>query len=107
MGMESTLNSTDQLRSDLSNHLFQAILAFDTSTQEPAGFTLYTHSYSPNGGRFMQMTCLYARKAYQGLGLANILVKELAQIAKKEGLCKIEWDVREWNVQAKKFYDKV
>lgn len=107
-GMDlTTLNSVDQLRFELTRHLFHAILAFDASTHEPAGFALYSHKYTPNGGRLMHLSFFYAREPYRGQGLGRTLLRELAVVAKREQLCKIEWLVREENAEARRFYAKV
>jgi len=91
---------------DLSSHLFHAIIAFDSISQEPAGFTLYTIRYSPTS-RFLHMSCLYAREAHQGKGLALRLMQELAVAAEKKQLPRIQWVVKDGNVRARKFYEKV
>src|SRR4051794_39990448 len=105
--MESTLSPVAQLRADLSHHHFHSILAFNACTSEPAGFTLYTYNYTPNGGRYLDMVCIHVREAYRGRGLATMLMGVLAGIAQREGLCKVRWEVREGNTGARGFYTRL
>ena len=53
------------------------------------------------------MPFLYAREPYRGRRLGRDLLRELARIAKRKQLCKIEWVVRGENTEARRFYQKV
>jgi len=53
------------------------------------------------------MAGLYVRESYRGKGLAQSLLRELAVVAKREKISRIQWEVRAGNMRPRRFYDKV
>lgn len=53
------------------------------------------------------MEDLYVRPSFRRKGLAKRLVIELAKIAYARNIKRIQWDVLNWNKNARAFYAKV
>lgn len=53
------------------------------------------------------MEDLYVRANYRRKGLAKRLIVELAKLAQKNQIKRIQWNVLDWNESARAFYDKV
>lgn len=73
--------------------------------QKPVGFALYFYSYST----FLAKPGLYLEDLFvlpetRSLGVGKRLLSELAKIALKENLGRMEWSCLDWNERALKFY---
>jgi GNAT superfamily N-acetyltransferase len=69
------------------------------------GFALFFYNYSTFvGKKGLYLEDLYVMPAYRGRGIGKALFLELADIAKKEGCGRYEWQVLDWNTPSIEFY---
>ncbi|MEQ1572990.1 MAG: GNAT family N-acetyltransferase [Vicinamibacterales bacterium] len=74
----------------------------------PAGFALYFQNYSTFLARpGLYLEDLFVRPAYRRLGVGRALLIELAAVAGDRGCGRFEWNVLDWNVDARRFYDSL
>jgi GNAT superfamily N-acetyltransferase len=72
---------------------------------EPAGFALYFYNYSTWEGRAgVYIEDLFVRRSYRKRGIGRALFSHLADIALREDLGRIVWQVLDWNQSAIDFY---
>jgi GNAT superfamily N-acetyltransferase len=72
---------------------------------QPAGFALYFYNYSTWEGRAgLYLEDFYVRPKYRKRGIGRSLFTYLAQIALRENLGRIVWQVLDWNQSAIDFY---
>jgi GNAT superfamily N-acetyltransferase len=83
-----------------------AILAYLAS--EPAGFALYTFTFSSFLGRpGIYVEDLFVEQARRGAGIGKALLAHLARIGRERGCGRLEWSVLNWNEQAMEFYQNL
>lgn len=72
---------------------------------EVAGFAMWFYTFSTFRGRHgLFLEDLFVRSQHRGLGIGKALVAHLARRCVKEGLCRLEWMVLDWNEPAIAFY---
>lgn len=78
------------------------------SANEVVGYALYSYVYSAHQGTpFIYIDDLYVRPQERGQGIGSALLKRLAQHAKEQGCCRMEWHVFDWNDAAITFYENL
>jgi len=76
--------------------------------QKPVGFAMYSYSFSTLYAKpILYLVNIFVEPDYRHQGIANKLLVNLAQIAKEQQCCRIEWSAQEWNSTAIKFYNKI
>jgi GNAT superfamily N-acetyltransferase len=94
---------------DLNDALFgpercaEALIArIDT---QAAGFAVYFHSFSTFlGRRGLYLEDLFVRPAFRGRAVGRGLLAHLAGVAVQRGCPRFEWEVLDWNENARGFY---
>lgn len=72
----------------------------------PVGFAVYFHSYSTwLGTHGIYLEDLFVNPDARGSGAGKALLRELANIAVKNGYGRVEWSVLDWNEPSIKFYE--
>jgi GNAT superfamily N-acetyltransferase len=72
---------------------------------EPAGFALYFYNFSTWTGRAgIYLEDLFVRPAHRRKGIGKELFRYLAAQTVKENLCRLVWQVLDWNQPAIDFY---
>lgn len=72
------------------------------------GYALYSYVYSAHQGTpFIYIDDLYVRPEERGQGIGSALLKRLAEHAKEQGCCRMEWHVFDWNDAAIAFYENL
>ncbi len=75
---------------------------------QPVGFaTIYWSWSTLSAGRIAVMNDLYVAPAGRGTGLAEALIEECRQRARRRGCVSLEWSTAEDNVRAQTVYDRV
>jgi GNAT superfamily N-acetyltransferase len=83
-----------------------AILAYLGA--EPAGFALFTYTFSSFLGRpGIYVEDLFVEQARRGAGIGKALLVHLARIGREHGCGRLEWSVLNWNEQAMEFYQNL
>ncbi len=76
--------------------------------QESVGFAVYFFNYSTwLGKRGLYLEDLYVSPKFRGLGAGRALLKHLAKIALSKKCGRFEWNVRDSNESAIKFYESI
>jgi GNAT superfamily N-acetyltransferase len=101
---QAVLITEDELRRDGFGSVpkFRAILAEQDG--QAAGFAFFFICYSTWTGSGLFLEDLFVRKEFRGYGVGKMLLAQLAEIAREEGLHTIKLDVLDWNESAIKFY---
>lgn len=75
---------------------------------EPAGFALYSYTFSSFLGRpGMFIEDLYVENAHRSRGVGKALLVQLAKIARERSCGRLEWAVLNWNERAMEFYQEL
>ena len=75
---------------------------------EPVGFALFFHNFSTFlGKRGLYLEDLFVEPAHRGCGYGKALVIHLAKLAVERGCGRFEWSVLDWNVDARRFYERL
>ncbi|MFT4682618.1 MAG: GNAT superfamily N-acetyltransferase [Flavobacteriales bacterium] len=100
---EVILTEEDLLRDGFgAQPKFQLLVA--EMNQEIVGIAVYYDRYSTWKGRTLYLEDLIVEESKRRLGLGQELLKALIQIAEKEGVERLEWQVLDWNKPAIEFY---
>jgi GNAT superfamily N-acetyltransferase len=77
----------------------------DERPVEVAGFALWFYTFSTFRGRHgLYLEDLFVRPQFRGRGLGKALLVNLAQRCERERLCRMEWQVLDWNEPSLRFY---
>ncbi len=99
------INTISSLEKDLFVH--KSCFA-QVSEHEGAivGFALYFFGYSTWKGRTLYLEDIYVKEAFRKLGIGQALFNTVIEIAKREKVRRMDWQVLEWNTPAIAFYKK-
>ncbi|KAM0792960.1 hypothetical protein ACM66B_002718 [Microbotryomycetes sp. NB124-2] len=87
----------------------QCVLAFeDDNSHQAVAMAVYFFTFSTWTGRGgLYLEDLFVKESHRGKGIAKVLFKHLAGICKERGLPRFDWQVLDWNEQAKGAYFKL
>ena len=96
----------NQLQKDgfSENRLFDFIVA--ESNSKIVGIALYFYKFSTWKGKSIHLEDLIVAQNQRRLGIGSMLFDEVVNIAKKEEVARLEWQVLDWNKPAINFYNK-
>ncbi|KAK5964281.1 Diamine acetyltransferase 2 [Trichostrongylus colubriformis] len=72
---------------------------------EPAAMLLFYYAYSTWEGQYIHMEDLYVRPQFRRKGYGRLLWRELAMLAKRSQVERLQWNVLDWNSNAIAFYE--
>lgn len=98
-------NNSEKLREDFVAHKAFDFLVAQVDG-EVVGISLYYPRYSTWRGRCMYLEDLYVQPKYRGMGIGLKLLQATAEIAKRSGAVRLDWQVLDWNTPAVEFYEK-
>lgn len=87
-----------------SNPLFRIIVA--EINQKIIGMALFYNRFSTWKGKTIHLEDLIVTENMRGTGAGFALYSEVINIARKEGVKRVEWVVLNWNINAIDFYKK-
>ncbi|MGH9820852.1 MAG: GNAT family N-acetyltransferase [Pyrinomonadaceae bacterium] len=88
-----------------SDAFVECLVAFEGN--EMAGYAiLYPNFATFRGQKGMYLEDLYIRDKCRGKGLGDMLLKEIARLARALGANRLDFVVLDWNAPAIKFYNK-
>lgn len=70
------------------------------------GLALYYYKYSTWKGKCLFLEDIIVTEKMRGAGIGKLLFDRIVEVAKKEKVRRLEWQVLEWNEPAIKFYKK-
>jgi len=101
----AVINTVESLQNDLFiEHRCAAIIAEDQN--QIVGFAFYFFGYSTWKGKTLYLEDLYVKEANRVKGIGQALFNALLEVAKKENVRRMDWQVLEWNQPAIEFYKK-
>lgn len=72
------------------------------------GYTLHFLNFSTwEGVHGIYLEDLYVQPAHRGSGLGKALLRNLAEIAVRNGYARVEWSVLDWNAPSIAFYESI
>lgn len=75
--------------------------------KEVIGLALYYYSYSTWKGKSLYLEDLIVKEAHRGKGIGKQLFDRVMLKAKEEAVCRVDWQVLDWNEPAINFYKKL
>jgi GNAT superfamily N-acetyltransferase len=70
------------------------------------GLALYYYKYSTWKGKCLFLEDIIVTEKMRGTGIGKLLFDKIVEVAKKEKVRRLEWQVLDWNEPAIKFYKK-
>lgn len=70
------------------------------------GLALFYYKYSTWKGKCLFLEDIIVTKKRRGSGIGKLLFDKIIEVAKKEKVRRLEWQVLDWNEPAIKFYKK-
>ena len=96
--------------SEMENWGFGPNKLFDFFVAEQNGITvglaLYYYKYSTWKGKCLFLEDIIVTEKMRGAGIGKLLFDKIVEVAKKEKVRRLEWQVLDWNEPAIKFYKK-
>ncbi|HQQ95274.1 MAG TPA: GNAT family N-acetyltransferase [Bacteroidia bacterium] len=87
-----------------SNPLFRFFVA--EIEGQVRGTALFYHKYSTWKGKCIFLEDIIVQEAFRAKGIGSKLFDAVLQVARQEGVKRLEWQVLEWNKPAIRFYEK-
>ena len=102
---DAVINTMSSLESDLFIHK-RCFAHVSELEGEIVGFALYFFGYSTWKGRTLYLEDIYVKASHRNHGIGQALFNTVVEIAKCEGVRRMDWQVLEWNTPAIAFYKK-
>jgi GNAT superfamily N-acetyltransferase len=102
---DAVINTISSLEADLFVHK-RCFAEVSELEGEVVGFALYFFGYSTWKGRTLYLEDIYVKESYRKHGIGQALFNTIVEIAKREGVRRMDWQVLEWNTTAIAFYEK-
>ena len=71
------------------------------------GIALFYYRFSTWKGKSLHLEDLIVNEEYRGKGVGKALMDKVLEVAHKENVGRMEWEVLEWNESAIKFYESL
>ena len=102
---DAVINTVSSLEVDLFVHK-RCFAEVSELEGEVVGFALYFFGYSTWKGRTLYLEDIYVKESHRKHGIGQALFSTVVDIAKREGVRRMDWQVLEWNTPAIAFYEK-
>lgn len=84
----------------------ESVIALDNNEQ-PVGYAIYLETYSSfRALPTMYLEDIFVREEARGEGFGEALFSHVVEAAKQRGCGRIDWQVLDWNVTAREFYER-
>lgn len=103
---DAVINTADALAHALFQEKHCHALVWETADAGVVGFALYYFGYSTWKGKTIYLEDLFVKPEFRQLKIGEQLFDKVVEIAKKEDVRRMDWQVLEWNTPAIKFYEK-
>lgn len=101
---EKMINSVELMQRD-KNLVNGYVL--ETDDKKIVGYTTYFFAYFTWVGKSLYMDDLYVKPEFRGKGLGTQLINKVIDFAKEENCNRLRWQVSDWNMPAKGFYESL
>ena len=102
---DAVINTVSSLEADLFVHKC-CFAEVSELAGEVVGFALYFFGYSTWKGRTLYLEDIYVKESHRKHGIGQALFNTVVDIAKREGVRRMDGQVLEWNTPAIAFYEK-
>ena len=104
--LDQVTTDEEKVRRSMVNGEFEVLFAcLDDGTV--AGYAMFFPDYaSLVGKQGMYLENIYVRPEYRGMGIGEMIMKELIRISNERGYAKMEWHCLDWNDPANSLYLK-
>lgn len=103
---DAVSNTLEELQDALFVEKRCHALVWDNLEHDIIGFALYYFGYSTWKGKTVYLEDLYVKPEFRQLKIGEQLFDAVVNLAKKEGVRRMDWQVLDWNTPAIKFYEK-
>lgn len=101
-------NTIEQLKADgFGEKPFYHLLIAENEEKETLGMALYCYGYSTWKGKLLYLDDLVIKEKHRRKGIGTKLISKLFEIARKEKMKFVKWEVLDWNEPAIKLYKKL
>jgi GNAT superfamily N-acetyltransferase len=100
---EEVTNTVERMNKE--EHLFELFVA--EKNGDIIGMALYFFAYFTWKGKSLYLDDLYVKKEYRGSGIGSKLLRKIFEVAEKEQVDRLRWQVLDWNEPAIELYDKI
>ncbi len=103
---EEVITNEIELKQDFDSGRYEFLVA-ELKDEGIVGISLFYPRYSTWKGNCFYLEDLYVMPEYRGKGYGKMLLEATAEIAKKAGAKRLDWQVLDWNTPAVEFYQKI
>lgn len=103
---DAVVNTTAELHNTLFVEKQGHALVWEDEGKNIVGFALYFFGYSTWKGKTVYLEDLYVKPECRQHRIGEKLFHAVVDVAKKEKVRRMDWQVLAWNIPAIKFYEK-
>lgn len=103
---DAVTNSIEELRHSLFVEKHAHALVWEDPKFGVVGFALYFFGYSTWKGKTVYLEDLYVNPEFRQQAIGAQLFDAVVDVAKKQKVRRMDWQVLAWNIPAIKFYEK-
>ena len=103
---DAVVNTAQSLAKDLFDDAICSALVYEIPEKGVIGFALYYFGYSTWKGKTLYLEDFYVQPEFRQNGIGEILFNAVLEVAKKEKVLRMDWQVLAWNKPAINFYKK-
>lgn len=100
----AVINTTEQLEKSLFDEKHCHAFVWEIEEGQIAGFALYYFGYSTWKGKTVYLEDLYVKPEFRQNKIGEKLFDAVVEVARKENVNRMDWQVLEWNTVAIEFY---
>ena len=79
----------------------------ENQEKEIIGYASFFFTYHTWSGKSVYMDDLYVKPDYRKVGIGKAFIDAIIEVGKDSGCKKLQWQVSNWNLNAKEFYQKI
>jgi GNAT superfamily N-acetyltransferase len=103
---DAVSNTESELAHTLFSERHGHAFVWDDKNHGVIGFALYFFGYSTWKGKTVYLEDLYVKPEFRQQKIGEKLFDAVVEVAKKEKVRRMDWQVLDWNTPAIKFYEK-
>ena len=103
---DAVVNTEEALHKSLFIDKHCHAVVWENMDHDIVGFALYYFGYSTWKATTVYLEDLYVKPAFRQFKIGEKLFNSVVDVAKKEKVRRMDWQVLEWNTPAIKFYEK-
>lgn len=98
----------DRLRARIASERSPLIVWVAHINETLIGYAAVTAEFSTWSGRdYWHLDCLYVVTDLRGTGIGRELMRAACTEAFEQGICELQWQTPDWNIDAQRFYSRL